>query len=218
MFGGSHVSCLRRVNTITNGKEDGKMERITFRRPFVFLLFAMITLALVSTADTGLSANEGGAIGPVEKPEVSFSPSSGIITLSSSSVKYYNIDLQTLVKTHGSEIAGLSTGQYAVWRFMVHTFIDVVGHVNPEAFTITAVDVGRSGERIQIGISKVGSAGVGVVYRVATSPGAATYGLTVKDGDTIQVTVAYPYGFLSGYTSSAYVLQWALQNTGWIVP
>jgi hypothetical protein len=189
--------------------------QFAFWRLSTCLLFGVIALGLVGATNVCWSADEGGASGYLEQSEALISPGAEI-GQPAAVVATFNLDVQVLWKTHGSEIGGLGPGQQAIWKFKVYSFSDVVGHVNPEAFTVTAVDIGRSGEQIRIRVSKVGT--TGTVTRYATSPSAASYGLKVKDGDTIQVIVDYPAGFLYGNPGSAYVIQWALQNTGWIVP
>jgi hypothetical protein len=190
--------------------------RALSRRLFPFILYGVILLGLMGVAAICVAEDGGsGAPGYAVHREAPVTNAGSVTSPQATIVGRYNVNAQVLVNSHGSEIGGLSTGQAAIYKFQVHTFSDIVGHVDPEAFTVTVVDLGRSGETIRIRVSKLGTAGT--VSRSAVSPNSASCGLAVKDGDIVRVVVDYPKGFLYGNTNSAYVIQWALQNTGWIV-
>jgi hypothetical protein len=139
--------------------------------------------------------------------------------VSQSSAIAYDIDRPAVVisKAYGSDYFAITTGNpKQVWRFRIYAFQDAGRRVDPEAFTVTAIDANRSGEKIRIKVYKESAPALFVVA-AAISPKAATVGLTpVSDGDVVYVEVTYPAGFLYGNTGSGYVLNWVLQNTGWV--
>jgi hypothetical protein len=131
----------------------------------------------------------------------------------------YDIDrgVAAISKAYGCDYFGITTGYPKhVWRFRIYAFEDVGRRVEPEAFTVTAIDANRSGEKIRVKMYKE-SAPVLSVTAAAISPSAATVALKpVSDGDVVYVEVTYPAGYLYGNTGSGYVLNWVLQNTGWV--
>ena len=193
------------------GAEVPEWRRLAFWGLSTCLLFGIIALGVVGAPNVCWSADEGGASGYLEQSEALTSPDWETADLAAVVVTYA-LDAYAIWKTHGSEIAILSTGQQAIWKFKVHSWCDhePIGCITPGAFTVTAVDSGGGRERIRIAVSKVGT--TGTVIRSAVPPSVASYGLKVKDGDIIQVVVDYPYGFVPGNWQSIYALQWVLHN------
>jgi hypothetical protein len=207
---------MKRLSTLGLPCAVSSAEGSVMSARLIRFLVPAVLIALVSVGLPGVCSSDGGGRGGTGYTEAVISSGGGLPETSLAVVATTNIHTQVLTKSHGSEIAGLGIGQAAVWNFTVHAFADVVGHVNPEGFTVTAVDMGRQGETIRIRVSKAGT--VGTVSRSAVSPQAASYGLAVNDGDTIKVIVDYPNGFVLGNTGSAYAIHWAMQNSGWIAP
>lgn len=122
-----------------------------------------------------------------------------------------------LFKYQGYDVEYIGSDEQHIWLFSLHRSCDVVGCIDPEAFTVTLVDTHRSGENIRLRVKKWNDPNSQIYYKSATSPDAASLGSSVSDGDIIAVGVDYPDGFLYGNQGSGYVIHWALQNTGWIV-
>jgi hypothetical protein len=131
----------------------------------------------------------------------------------------YDFDrgVMPLVKFHSSEMGHFaSTFTKIVWRFRIVAFDDGLHRAEPEAFSVSAIDAFRSGEKIQIKVYKE-SDPANAKWSSAISPASANVALKpVVDGDVIYVEVRYPTGFLPGYNASGYLLRWVLFNTGWV--
>jgi hypothetical protein len=128
----------------------------------------------------------------------------------------YDRGVMAIVKSHASEMFSCIGTEKVVFRFRISAWDDTLHRVDPEAFTVTAVDAYRVGEKIRIKVYKESNPTQFVVTS-AISPKAATIGLSpVVNGDNIYVEVNYPTGYLPGYTGSGFILSWVLHNTGWI--
>ncbi|HWR98944.1 MAG TPA: hypothetical protein VN317_11025, partial [Candidatus Methanoperedens sp.] len=107
-----------------------------------------------------------------------------------------------LSKSHGSELFGCSGSATVIFRFRVFSWDDGLHRINPSAFTVSAVDAARPGERIQIKVYKASNPAQSVIAS-AVSPRAATVGVSsVVNGDNIYVEASYPSGYLPGYSGS----------------
>lgn len=130
---------------------------------------------------------------------------------------WFNRYAVAFYKYRSCDDSGMGEGQQHVWLFDIYRHTEPFGHIDPEAFAVTVVDGFRSGERVRIRVKKWNKPDSPVYTSSATSPDAATVGLSVSDGDTIAVAIDYPDGFLYGNEGSGYIIQWVLHNTGWVL-
>jgi len=173
---------------------------------------AMLAIGLSGVANSQPPVDFGGS-GGVDIQ--AFETNSAVNT--TATIPYdFDRGVMVLTKFHASEYFAITGTAKCVFRFRIYSYDDGLHRTEPEAFSVSAIDAFRSGEKIQIKVYKE-SDPANAKWSSAISPASANVALKpVVDGDVIYVEVRYPTGFLPGYTGSGYLLRWALFNTGWV--